>query len=144
MDSSVRSNGMRNVMMRISENVDDQDVMGAIRNLQVVQENKSKELERHIITETVRKLHQGNQYMAGCMTLMGMIYSTVCERFESFDNESKLEAERSRGICFKCLKGSYLARVCTSGMGVLCQDRKKNLFETPLSTATRCMESEHQ
>lgn len=53
---------MQRAMMGISENVDDQDVMGAIRNLQVVQENKCKELERHIITELVRKLHQGNQY----------------------------------------------------------------------------------
>lgn len=32
------------------------------------------------------------------------------------DNESKLEAVRARGICFKCLKGNHLARNCTSGI----------------------------
>lgn len=37
-----------------------------------------------------------------------------CEKFKSLDNASKMEAIRSRAICFKCLEGKHLARNCTS------------------------------
>ena len=121
MDSGVRSNVMRSVnMIGLSETGEEQDVVGAIRNLQIMQDNKNKEFERHImnLTETMRKFHQENRSCGRKCWLHNIegqdVYS--CERFKSLDNESKLEAVMSRGICFKCLEGNHIARNCNSGI----------------------------
>lgn len=121
MDSGVRSNVMRNVNMTgMSENVEELDVVGAIRNLQIMQDNKNKELEKHImnLTEAMRKFHQGNLSSGTKCWLHNIGGHGIhdCERFKSLDSESKLEAVRSRGICFKCLEGNHMARSCTSGI----------------------------
>lgn len=84
MDLSVRSNMARNINMAGMSESEDKDVMEAIKNLQIMQETKNKELEKHImnLTETMKTLHQGNLYNGkkknvGCMILRDILYLIV-------------------------------------------------------------------
>ena len=107
-----------NSVTGVPEDVGEYSVVEAIEGLKVMQENKNKEIERHIVnlTEAVRELHRGNRCTGKCWLhdVDGHeIYN--CGKFKSLNSESRLEAAKSRGICFKCLGGYHLARNCTSG-----------------------------
>lgn len=83
-----------------------------------MQDNKNKELEKHImnLTETMSKFYQGNLSSGKKYWLHNIESIHDCERFKSLNSESKLEDVISRGICFKCLEGNHMARSCTSGI----------------------------
>lgn len=98
--------------------------MDAIKNIQMTHENKTREFEKHIVnfTEVVRQINTGNQSRGKICWLHNTDGHNIyeCDRFKVLDNAARLEAVRSRGICFKCIGGVHLARKCVYIYGTSC------------------------
>lgn len=142
MDSNVRCSAVnRNVnsVAGFSDNINnDYDIVHAIKNIQMTQENRNKEFEKHIVnlTEAVRQIKTGNQSGGKMCWLHNVEGHNIyeCDRFKALDNAARIEAVRTRGICFKCIGGNHLARKCIYGKScdIKLSDRVCNRNHHPL------------
>lgn len=87
--------------------------------------SKSRNIVAHVVSENVPR----------CASCRNAHYLFQCESFKALSPHQRFEVAKKQGLCINCLKGSHLAKNCSSGSCKSCAKKHHSLLHLPPMSA---------